>query len=512
MTAPPIVWALCAVPTSLTTHTDKDWKTGRCSASTLPIVSDCTHGMSGSFALQANETQSWEETRRACVENRCSKCSRCNFVSFSLRRRICSWYHQCPADLFHAPRFRTVQVHGFKLVNGTRHSTFQASKRAICGTHNNATCADHVAGALNRMNLDAERSRNGRISGHLVYHPSDTSADAQAWRADERTKRAVLLLSALPWLGKAKNLIVNPLVSNSVVDVQTLAFGYEVAQGFVGMHKHIRGVGVGKTEGMMFFGVKTEQSVVDASVIQYLLYKTRTDLLIELGTYCGGSAVYYAKMMLDYNPTATVVTVDISDPARNFCYENDAVRKPVWKMLTERQTIISMVGDLSRKTPLKQDQKIRALIERLARNASSVMVIDDSDHLSPPTVRRFDYLSKFVTPGNFYILQDTRLDFDCAYSQLTVRRPWDYCWQILDQGGSWDAAQKIAQNRVDFFQDRSVEFWGTTQHPGGYLRKLRSGELQVRSGGRTGLGPKRQHSAKRRWRAHRSSRAETKGF
>lgn len=76
---------------------------------------------------------------------------------------------------------------------------------------------------------------------------------------------------------------------------------------------------IGHTVGMMYFGVKTEQSVVDAAVLQYLLFQTKTDLLVELGTYCGGSSVYYAKMMRDYNPNATVITVDISDPKKGWC-------------------------------------------------------------------------------------------------------------------------------------------------------------------------------------------------
>ena len=66
--------------------------------------------------------------------------------------------------------------------------------------------------------------------------------------------------------------------------------------------------------------------------------------------------------------------------------------------------------------------------------------------------------------------QDSRLEFDCAYSQLTSMRPWDYCLQLLDVGGPWHAASKL-NGTGGFTQDRSVEFWGITQHPGGYLRR-----------------------------------------
>ena len=47
------------------------------------------------------------------------------------------------------------------------------------------------------------------------------------------------------------------------------------------LEQDVAGVRIGKTEGMTYFGVKTEQSVVDAAVIQHLLRATSTDLVTE---------------------------------------------------------------------------------------------------------------------------------------------------------------------------------------------------------------------------------------
>ena len=106
------------------------------------------------------------------------------------------------------------------------------------------------------------------------------------------------------------------------------------------------------------------------------------------------------------------------------------------------------------------------------------------DHIAPTTIKRFHSLSKYVGLSNYYILQDTRLDFDCAYAQLTQNGPWDYCHEILDKGGSWMAADELKDSE-GFTQDREVEFWRITQHPGGYLKRVKPANLTWRGGGTT---------------------------
>ena len=58
-----------------------------------------------------------------------------------------------------------------------------------------------------------------------------------------------------------------------------------------------------------------------------------------------------------------------------------------------------------------------------------------------------------------------------ADSQLTKATPWDYCDDIIDVGGPWAAAQQL-KNTTGWKQDRSVEYWGITQHPGGFLKRI----------------------------------------
>ena len=252
------------------------------------------------------------------------------------------------------------------------------------------------------------------VSGKLRYVPDDYSQAALAWRNESLFQTSTELLKNLPWAGRKQRWTMNPLQPHRAINLQELAFAYEIGQGFVGLHKHIRGTRVGLSGGMIFFGVKTEQSIVDAAVIQYLLQRTKTDLLIEFGTYCGGSAVYYSKMMQDYNPNAIVATIDVNAD-RPFCYQTDAVKNPIWTQWINRGSIVSIIGRLPH---------IADTIQRLVERSTSVMIIDDGDHAKTSVLNIFKQMSAHVTPNNYYIVQDTRLDFDCAYSYMTTKTPY----------------------------------------------------------------------------------------
>ena len=81
-----------------------------------------------------------------------------------------------------------------------------------------------------------------------------------------------------------------------------------------------------------------------------------------------------------------------------------------------------------------------------------------------------------MPPGGFYIVQDTRLDYGCAYAVLTIPRRdvWWYCRKLLRFGGPAMAVAKIVATdafRARWQQDRTVEEWVITQHPGGYFRR-----------------------------------------
>lgn len=71
-------------------------RTGTCGATIDNDRGDCVHGSFGSFGLSSAATASWEAATADCLAQ-CGHCSRCRYISTSLRWRDCSWYAQCAA-------------------------------------------------------------------------------------------------------------------------------------------------------------------------------------------------------------------------------------------------------------------------------------------------------------------------------------------------------------------------------------------------------------------------------
>ena len=55
--------------------------------------------------------------------------------------------------------------------------------------------------------------------------------------------------------------------------------------------------------------------MTDAATFNRLLWQHQPELLIEIGTMCGGSATFFAMTMAGYNPNARVITWDVGDAA-----------------------------------------------------------------------------------------------------------------------------------------------------------------------------------------------------
>ena len=74
----------------------------------------------------------WPAAEHSCIQ-RCLRCERCRYVSFSLRYRDCSWYASCDLGRLRSrpPGFRTIQV-SRRAVNGS--ATRLARRRRASGT------------------------------------------------------------------------------------------------------------------------------------------------------------------------------------------------------------------------------------------------------------------------------------------------------------------------------------------------------------------------------------------
>jgi cephalosporin hydroxylase len=128
------------------------------------------------------------------------------------------------------------------------------------------------------------------------------------------------------------------------------------------------------------------QTPHDLWTIQETISAVRPALLIETGTFKGGSSMFYAHLMdlLDYG---RIITVDLTK-------KHDRSHPRVTYLLGDS------VGD--------------AVVDEMTKAVSEadgpIMVILDSGHTAEHVSREMDIYGDFVTPGSYMLVQDGKYD------------------------------------------------------------------------------------------------------
>lgn len=174
----------------------------------------------------------------------------------------------------------------------------------------------------------------------------------------------------------------------------------------------------------------------DLRTYQITIEKTLPDLVIELGTFQGGSALWFADQIDTFvpgSPLPTVVTIDIAQHGG----------------LIEDERITQITGDL-------RSPDILRWVSEIAANRR-VMVVEDSAHVFEVTMAAMKMYGPLVTEGCFMVVEDGVID----EPDLTI---WD------NAGGVQPAIEKFLEEEEGL---RFVRTWmapfGLTMHFGGWL-------------------------------------------
>lgn len=192
---------------------------------------------------------------------------------------------------------------------------------------------------------------------------------------------------------------------------------------------------VGHWESTQWLGVDVWKNPLDLWVFQEVLYETKPDVIIETGTWHGGSALYMATMC-DLMGRGKVITVDITEfPNR-----------------PQHPRIHYLVGSSTSKEILEQ---VKAHISPSDR----VMVVLDSDHSTTHVTAELKLYAPLVTQGNYLIVEDTNagLEYHPGHSQLG--------------GGPLEAVENFLPDHPEFTPDHQREKGLLTYNPNGYLVK-----------------------------------------
>lgn len=181
-----------------------------------------------------------------------------------------------------------------------------------------------------------------------------------------------------------------------------------------------------------YFGIKAVKSPTDAWVYQEIIWETKPDIIIEIGTYCGGGTLYLAHLC-DLLGKGKVIGVD-NNP-KNF-----------HRRVRNHPRITFIRGDACKSFP-----KAKKLISESDR----VLVIEDSLHTFKNTLNVLRTYSPLIKSGDYFIVEDT----NCYHGLACGPRP-----------GPWEAVEAFLRENKDFEIDRTREFI-ITWNPKGYLKR-----------------------------------------
>jgi cephalosporin hydroxylase len=192
-------------------------------------------------------------------------------------------------------------------------------------------------------------------------------------------------------------------------------------------------------ENTKWLGVPMWKLPFDAFVIQELIHNIRPDYVIETGTGCGGSAVFYASIfqLLDHG---RVITIDVDNSKHEWCYDNEKV--------LDRITFI-----LGNSVDIQTTEKVESLVNK------HCLVLLDSWHSYEHVLLEMNLYSKFVSIGSYMIIEDTHVN----------RHPieWRY------GKGPYEAVEDFLKINDNFIVDENCERHDLTFNPNGYLRRIK---------------------------------------
>lgn len=182
-------------------------------------------------------------------------------------------------------------------------------------------------------------------------------------------------------------------------------------------------------------GVQILKTPLDLWIYQEILYEVKPDLVIECGTFKGGSALYFSHI-LEIIGNGRVITIDTE-------HHEGRPAHPRLRYILGSST----------------NQKVLGIVRDACRYANKVMVILDSDHSETHVLDELNSYKEFVSLDSYIVVEDTNLN---GHPVLANFGP-----------GPMEALQTFMVSNRQFESDLSREKFLMTFNPKGYLRRVK---------------------------------------
>jgi cephalosporin hydroxylase len=185
-----------------------------------------------------------------------------------------------------------------------------------------------------------------------------------------------------------------------------------------------------------WMGVTMLKNPLDSWIYQEILFEVRPDILIEIGSWDGGSTLYFAHLM-DLMGRGEVLSVDI-DRSR-FRVKHERIRTLTGSSISP--------------------EVLRGVAE--ACSGKSVLIIHDADHSKEAVLADLEAYAPLVSLGSYFVVEDGIID---------IFEPDDVLGRA--NGGPLAAVEEFLLQRKDFVVDAKRERYLLTYNPRGFLKRI----------------------------------------
>jgi cephalosporin hydroxylase len=190
-----------------------------------------------------------------------------------------------------------------------------------------------------------------------------------------------------------------------------------------------------------YCGILTLKSPEDMWNYQEILSERRPSLIIEFGTFMGGSALYFANVMQNFGSPYRILTADPTDHVTSSLVKSHPnIERIMEKSVTEK--VYNRILDLQKEFP------------------GQIFCILDGDHSAENVYDELKMLSSILKKGDYVIIEDSNLNGHPVPVDMKVPGPWE----------AFDQYKRDFPN--DYIQDLEREKkFGWTFATDGYLIK-----------------------------------------
>jgi cephalosporin hydroxylase len=201
-----------------------------------------------------------------------------------------------------------------------------------------------------------------------------------------------------------------------------------------------------------YVGVRLAKLPEDLGVYEHLIWASKPNVVIEIGTLRGGSALWFRDRLhtlAGYRAIERPLVISI-DLETDGAHEDLRAADPTYE-----ETITLLQGDVA-------DPDLPREVEALLPADARCLVVEDSAHVFATTMAALQGFARFVPPRGFFVVEDGYVD----YEAMRLRPGWPR--GVLPAVREWLETAEGRRFRVR----RDLEIYGITSHPEGILQRV----------------------------------------